>query len=330
MSTITKKPQTPWRVSPPSAPKKKKVKPATDGAVVNSLNGSWGYLFTAPFVIMFLIFGLAPVVYSVYIAFFQWDPLDMTHTYIGLDNFSRVIVDEQFWLAVRNTFSMWALSTFPQMIMAIALANVLRNPMLKFKTFWRTMLLVPNITSVLAVAIVFGQLFSRDFGLVNLAREWLGMNNHINFVSETIPGHIAIATMITWRWLGYNSLIFLAAMLAVPNELYEAASIDGASKWRQFTNVTLPGIRNTITFVLVVGTIGGLQVFAEPLTLSGGESGGDSRQFSTLTLFLFEQAHMGNWGYAATIGIMITFIVLIISGINFFFTRRIANGENQQ
>jgi len=254
----------------------------------------------------------------------------MTHTFIGIDNFKRVIVDGQFWLAVGNTFSIWAMSTFPQMVMAIGLANVLRNPKLKFKTFWRTMLLVPNITSVLAVAIVFGQLFSRDFGLVNLAREWLGMPNHINFVSETIPGHIAIATMITWRWLGYNSLIFLAAMLAVPNELYEAASIDGASSWRQFTNVTLPGIRNTITFVLVVGTIGGLQVFAEPLTLAGGESGGDSRQFSTLTLFLFEQAHMGNWGYAATIGIMITFIVLIISGINFFFTRRIANGENVQ
>jgi len=329
MSNTASKPLSPWRSSDPRKAKKPKEK-ASDGAVVKSLNGGWGYLFTAPFVVMFLIFGLAPVIYSVYIAFFSWDPLDFTHTYIGIDNFVRVVQDEQFWLAVRNTFSIWALSTFPQMVMAIALANVLRNPMLKFKTFWRTMLLVPNITSVLAVAIVFGQLFSRDFGLVNLAREYLGMGTHIDFVSETVPGHIAIATMITWRWLGYNALIFLAAMLAVPNELYEAASIDGASGWRQFRYVTLPGIRNTITFVLVVGTIGGLQVFAEPLTLAGGESGGDSRQFSTLTLFLFEQAHMGNWGYAATIGIMITFIVLIISAINFVITRRLGSGENVQ
>jgi len=329
MTNSATKPLSPWRAPRPKKLKKRKAN-SDDGSVVQSLNGGWGYLFTAPFVIMFLIFGLAPVIYSVYIAFFQWDPLDFTHVYIGLDNFVRVVQDEQFWLAVRNTFSIWALSTFPQMVMAIALANVLRNPMLKFKTFWRTMLLVPNITSVLAVAIVFGQLFSRDFGLVNLAREYLGMSDHINFVSETIPGHIAIATMITWRWLGYNALIFLAAMLAVPNELYEAASIDGASSWSQFRYVTLPGIRNTITFVLVVGTIGGLQVFAEPLTLAGGESGGDSRQFSTLTLFLFEQAHMGNWGYAATIGIMITFIVLIISGINFVFTRRLGSGENVQ
>lgn len=323
------KSSSPWRTKSAAvtAPRKSKK---VDGAVVPSLEGRWGYLFTAPFTVMFLIFGLAPVIYSVYIAFFQWDPLDFTHTYIGVKNFQDVIVDDRFWLAVRNTFSIWALSTFPQMVMAIALANVLRNPKLRFKTFWRTILLVPNITSVLAVAIVFGQLFSRDFGLVNLAMGWLGFPHHINFVSETIPGQIAIATMITWRWLGYNALIFLAAMLAVPNELYEAAAIDGAGRWRQFVSVTLPGIRNTITFVLVVGTIGGLQVFAEPLTLAGSEAGGDSRQFSTLTLFLFEQAHMGNWGYAATIGIMITFIVLIISGINFLITRRIGSGENIQ
>ncbi|MFM7030830.1 MAG: carbohydrate ABC transporter permease [Micrococcales bacterium] len=317
----------PWRTPSAKAVKRKNQKP--DG-VVPSLQGRWGYLFTAPFTVMFLIFGLAPVIYSVYIAFFQWDPLDFTHSYIGLKNFQQVIVDDRFWLAVQNTFQIWALSTFPQMILAIALANVLRNPKLRFKTFWRTILLVPNITSVLAVAIVFGQLFSRDFGLVNLALGWLGFTHHIDFVSEAIPGQIAIATMITWRWLGYNALIFLAAMLAVPNELYEAAAIDGANRWRQFTSVTLPGIRNTITFVLVVGTIGGLQVFAEPLTLAGSEAGGDSRQFSTLTLFLYEQAHMGNWGYAATIGIMITFIVLIISGINFLITRRIGSGEAVQ
>jgi cellobiose transport system permease protein len=148
MSNTASKSLSPWRASDPRKAKKPKQK-ASDGAVVNSLNGGWGYLFTAPFVVMFLIFGLAPVIYSVYIAFFSWDPLDFTHTYIGIDNFVRVIQDEQFWLAVRNTFSIWALSTFPQMVMAIALANVLRNPMLKFKTFWRTMLLVPNITSVL-------------------------------------------------------------------------------------------------------------------------------------------------------------------------------------
>jgi cellobiose transport system permease protein len=114
-------------------------------------------------------------------------------------------------------------------------------------------------------------------------------------------------------------------MLAIPGELYESASLDGASKWKQFIYVTLPSLRNTITFVLIVGTIGGLQVFAEPLILGGSYNGGDSGQFSTLTLFLFDQAFVAyKWGYAAAIGIMITFIVAIVSFINFLITRKLA------
>ena len=107
-----------------------------------------------------------------------------------------------------------------------------------------------------------------------------------------------------------------------------SASLDGASGWQQFIYVTLPQLRNTITFVLIVGTIGGLQVFAEPLTLGGTFDGGSSRQFSTLTLFLYEQAFVNNkWGYAAAIGILITVIVGIVSIINFFITRQLASED---
>jgi cellobiose transport system permease protein len=311
---------TPWRPK-----KQKKEKPAIPG--LRSLNGKWGYLFIAPFVIMFLIFGLAPVSYSTYVAFFDWDPLG-GQTFIGFDNFTYLLQDDVFWQSIGNTFDIWFWSTFPQMILSIGLAAVLRNRFLKFKTFWRTVLLVPNITSVLAVAIIFGQLFGRDYGMVNFVLSWFGIP-HIDFVEQALPGHIAIAAMITWRWFGYNALIFLASMLAIPDDLYESASLDGAGAWKQFRFVTLPGIRNTITFVLIVGTIGGLQVFAEPLTLGGTTTGGDSHQFSTLTLYLYDQAFVvGSWGYGAAIGIMITIIVLIISGINFLLTRQIAGGDN--
>jgi cellobiose transport system permease protein len=210
------------------------------------------------------------------------------------------------------------------LIMSIGLAAVLHNPALRGSTFFRTILLVPNITSVLAIAIVFGQLFGRDFGMVNFVLGLFGVEN-IDWVQGTTSSHVAIAAMIVWRWTGYNALIFLAAMLAIPNELYESASLDGAGKFKQFIYVTLPSLRNTITFVLIVGTIGGLQVFAEPLILGGSFNGGDSGQFSTLTLFLFEQAFVAyKWGYAAAIGIMITVIVAIVSVINFFITRKIA------
>lgn len=310
----------PWRTE------KKPKKVAVTG--IHSLNGKWAYLFTSPFFVMFTIFGLIPVIYSIYIAFYQWDPLDPTaQVFVGLDNFKFLLEDDNFWNAVRNTFSIWAFSTLPQMAIAIFLASILRNPILRGATVWRTLLLIPNITSVLAVALVFGQLFGREYGMINYVISLFGFD-HIDFVEDTIPGHIAIATMITWRWVGYNALIFLAAMLAIPQELFESAAIDGASKWQTFRYVTLPQLKNTITFFLIVGTIGGLQVFAEPLIL-GGAGGGANRQFSTLTLFLFEQAFINvNWGYGAAVGIAITVLVLIISLINFMITRRIASADN--
>jgi cellobiose transport system permease protein len=272
---------------------------------------------------MFLIFGLAPIIYSVYIAFFNWDALG-TQEFIGLANFDELFVDTRFWNALINTLDIWLLSTIPMLIFSIGLAAILHNPALRGSTFFRTILLVPNITSVLAIAIVFGQLFGRDFGMVNIIVGAFGFE-HIDFVQGTTSSHVAIASMIVWRWTGYNALIFLAAMLAIPNELYESASLDGAGKFKQFIYVTLPSLRNTITFVLIVGTIGGLQVFAEPLILGGSFNGGDSGQFSTLTLFLFEQAFVAyKWGYAAAIGIMITVIVAIVSVINFFITRKLS------
>jgi cellobiose transport system permease protein len=311
---------TPWR-----QPKNKVVE---RHAGISGKEARMGYLFVSPFFVMFLIFGIAPIAYTTYIAFFNYDPLG-EQTFIGMQNFTDLWADSRFWIALRNTFSIWIFSTFPMLFMAIGLASVLRTPNLKFKIFWRTILLMPNITSVLAVAIVFGQLFGREFGMINFLGSFLGLEK-IDFITETIPSHIAIATMITWRWVGYNALIFLAAMLAIPNELYESAGLDGASKWQQFRYVTLPQLRNTITFVLIVGTIGGLQVFAEPLTLGGDFAGGDSRQFSTLTLFLFEQAFVEfKFGYAAAIGIAITFIVIIISAINFALTRRIASEDSK-
>ncbi len=310
------KPPSPWK---PAKPQRK----ANNVNAVPSLNGNWGYLFTAPFFVMFLIFGLAPIIYSVYIAFFNWDALG-TQEFIGLANFDELFVDTRFWNALVNTLDIWLLSTIPMLIFSIGLAAILHNPALRGSTFFRTILLVPNITSVLAIAIVFGQLFGRDFGMVNIIVGAFGFE-HIDFVQGTTSSHVAIASMIVWRWTGYNALIFLAAMLAIPNELYESASLDGAGKFKQFIYVTLPSLRNTITFVLIVGTIGGLQVFAEPLILGGSFNGGDSGQFSTLTLFLFEQAFVAyKWGYAAAIGIMITVIVAIVSVINFFITRKLS------
>ena len=311
-----KAPLTPW--------KSKTAKPLPG---VGSLNGRWGYFAIAPFFLIFLVFGVAPVVYSIYIAFFKWDPLGESE-FNGINNFIFLLQDSDFWIAMRNTFSIWALSTFPQLVIAISLAAILRNKRLNGKSFWRTILLVPNITSIIAITIVFQQLFGREYGLINALLGLIPGVENIDFIEGTLSSHIQIATMITWRWLGYNTLIFLASMLAIPDELYESASVDGASKWQQFRYVTLPSLKNTITFVLIVGTIGGLQVFAEPQQLAA--DGGSTKQFLTLTLFLYNQAFLNNkYGYAAAVGIAITIIVLIISAVNFWITRKIS-GESSR
>ena len=314
-----KAPLTPWKKK---SNKEKKPLPG-----IASLDGRWGYPAIAPFFLIFLVFGVAPVIYSIYIAFFKWDPLGESE-YNGINNFIFLFQDSDFWIALRNTFSIWALSTFPQLVIAISLAAILRNKRLKGKSFWRTILLVPNITSIIAITIVFQQLFGRDYGLINGILGLIPGVDNIDFIEGVIPSHVQIATMITWRWVGYNTLIFLASMLAIPDELYESASVDGATKWQQFKYVTLPSLKNTITFVLIVGTIGGLQVFAEPQQLNA--EGGSTKQFLTLTLFLYNQAFLNNkYGYAAAIGIAITVIVLIISAINFVITRKLS-GEGSR
>ncbi|MEO1063675.1 MAG: sugar ABC transporter permease [Actinomycetota bacterium] len=285
-----------------------------------------GYLYVAPFFLVFAVFGLYPLVYTGWVSLHDWDPLGDS-TFIGLDNYERLLFDDpRFWNSVRNTLSIWVLSTVPQLIFALVLAQVLNERLLRGKTFFRMALLVPNITSVLAVAIVFTSIFGRDYGIVNWILESLGFER-INWQAEKWSSHLAIATMVMWRWTGYNALIYLAGMQAIPRELYEAAMIDGASRWRQFVHVTVPQLRPTIIFTVIISTIGGMQIFAEPLVFGGdrGTEGGSGRQFQTMTLFLYEQGFRRfNFGYASAVAWLLVFLIAIFAVVNFFIVRRIS------
>lgn len=286
--------------------------------------GLLAFFAISPFYILFLTFGLFPIAYSFFIAFFDWDPLGL-HIYIGFENFKNILVDERFWLALRNTLSIWILSTVPQLAAALGLATILNKNKLRFSGFWRSAVLIPNITSTVAVAVVFSSIFGRDFGVINYLLQHIGFNK-IDWVSGTLSSHIEIAIMVIWRWTGYNALIYLASMQSISKELYESAELDGASTWKQFRYVTLPGIRNTMIFTVTVSTIGGLQIFGEPLIVGGGNlGGGNDRQFSTLTLFLYEQAFQNfKFGYAAAIGILMLIVILFFALLNSWITGRIS------
>ncbi len=284
--------------------------------------GRLAFFAVSPFYFLYLIFGIFPILYTSYMAFFSWDPLG-EKIFIGLANFTNLLADDTLWKALRNTLSIWVLGTVPQLALALYMATLLNRTRLRFSGFWRSAILIPNVTSVLAIAVIFSSLYGRDFGLINYALSFFGIDK-INWMNGTFSSHVEIATMIIWRWTGYNALIYLAAMQSIPKELYESAQLDGANAWEQFRFITLPGIRNVLIFTVTMSTIGGLQTFNEPYIL-GGVTGGNDKQFYTLAMFLYEEAFRKfQFGYGAAIGIFIFFCVVIFAIINATIASKIA------
>lgn len=286
-----------------------------------------GYAFLSPFFILFGIFGLLPILFTIYVSFFQWDLLG-TQNWVGFDNYVELIQDSRFYQSLGNTISIFLMSSVPQLISALLLAIVLNSKKLRLRNFWRAVILFPFITSTVAVAVVFGAMFADNGGMMNWALGLLGIG-HVAWHADGLAGQIVIAMMVNWRWTGYNTLIFLAALQAIPGELYEAAEMDGASKISQFFNITIPQIRPTIFFTVVTSTIGGLQIFAEPMQFGGGNySGGSDGQFRTMTLFLFDQAFAQlKLGYASAIAIGLFVIIAIVAGINFLVSSRLVKAD---
>lgn len=282
------------------------------------------YAYIAPFFLIFAVFGLFPFAFTFYVALFDWNPIG-DQNFIGVDNFSRMFGDPRFWKAAGNTLSIWALSTIPQLLLALVLAHVLNNARLRFALFFRMSMLVPYVTSVAATAIVFAQLFDRDYGLLNWLLGLFGVAP-VDFVQSTWGSHVLIATMVTWRWFGYTTLLYLASLQAVPRAVYEAAAIDGAGAWQRFRHITIPSLRPIIIFTVVTSTIGGLQIFTEPLLIATGAplTCGAVRQCQTLTLFLYEQGFGEfEFGYGSAVGVALFVMIVAIAAINYLLSSRI-------
>ncbi|MEV0231333.1 sugar ABC transporter permease [Nonomuraea sp. NPDC050786] len=280
------------------------------------------YALVSPYFLLFAAFGLFPLAFTLYYSLYDYD-LAGTVEWTGLGNYTALLGDEDFWNAVVNTVSMFLIATIPQMLLALLLANGL-NKRFRFRLPIRMSVLLPLVTSVVAVAVVFTQLYARDWGLVNWVLSWFGVDK-TNWRAERIPSWIAIATMVDWRWTGYNAIIFLAGMQTIPRDLYEAAAIDGASRRRQFWQITLPMLRPTMIFVVLNSTIGGLTLFSEPTTFyNGNVDGGSQGQFQTVAMFIVKQGFREfDYGYAAAAAWLLFLLILIGAAINFLFVRRI-------
>jgi cellobiose transport system permease protein len=283
------------------------------------------YAFVSPFFLLFAAFGLFPLIYTGWASLHTVEltaPTDME--WAGLDNFTRIFDDEFFWNAAKNTLTIGIISTVPQLLMAMGLAHIL-NYKLRGSTFYRVVMLAPYATSIAAASLVFVLLFGRDYGMINWAIDLVGLDK-IDWQNDKWASQIAVSSIVIWRWTGYNALIYLAAMQAIPQDLYESAALDGASRWRQFIHVTLPQLRPTILFTVVVSTIGASQLFGEPLLFDAnkGASGGSQHQFQTLGLYLYEQGWINqHLGRASAIAWTMFLILIVIGIVNYVISRRL-------
>ena len=244
------------------------------------------YVLLSPFLVLFAVFGVFPLLFSLYLAFQTWEPtsgLDAMQ-FVGFDNFVFSLRDDWFWKSLGNTAWLALASGVPQHLVAIPLAYFIHSSFKGLRNGVVGAYFMPYITSTVAIAILFSSLFSTDFGLINVGLQalskvpvlgWLVPAEAIDWLND--PDHIkpAIATIVFWRYVGFNLVLYLAALQTIPKDIYEAATMDGAGRLQQFFFITLPSLKPMIFFGVTLSVIGGLQLFEEPFILTGGRGGSD-------------------------------------------------------
>lgn len=276
------------------------------------------YLFLAPNTLGFLIFTALPVVAALVLAFYDWDLL-LGAEYVGLENFRRLLFeDDVFRAAGLNTFYFVAVSVPLSAGLGLAVA-LLCNQALRGITIFRAIFLLPYVTITVAVALVWRWLYHPTLGLFNNLLALVGIEGPSWLVSTrwAMP---AIILLTIWKSFGYNMVLFLAGLQGIPEQLYEAATIDGANAWQRFRHVTLPMLSPTTFFVVIISIIGSFQVFDQALVMTGG---GPGVATTTLVLFIyqvgFQSFHMG---YAAAAAWLLFVVIMVFTLIQFRTQRR--------
>lgn len=278
------------------------------------------YTFISPFFILFSIFGLYPIFFTFYLSFFKWDALGPMK-YVGFKNYDLITSDPTFWISFSNTLIMGLMGTVPQVILALLLAVLLHSGMTRFKKTFRILYFMPNITSIVAVTLVFSTLFGNN-GMINWMLNGVGLDS-MAFNSGWWGVKIAISTMVMWRWTGYNAIIFLSGLQSIPMDLYESARIDGANRRQQLFSITLPLLKPFIIFVSLQSTIGALQLFTEPYVFLGQSGTGSTRQEGiTMVTYLYSEAFRnGFFGTAAATAVLLFLVTILFSVLNMLISR---------
>ncbi len=265
------------------------------------------YLMVSPYLIFVLVFVLFPVLFCFFLTFHKWNII-APMKFIAADNYIRLFQDRLFWKAIGNTLKFLLLHIPLQLIVSLFLAYLL-NQKIRASAFFRASFFMPVIVSGVVVTILWQQLLGFDSGLINRLLTSIGLAKVGWLVNPDIAIY-SIAVMATWKNVGLYVILFLVGLQTVPPQYYEAAKMEGATRWQQFYYITLPMINPTIFMVVILSTIGGFNLFIEPYIMTGG---GPLNQTLSAVLYIYKQAFQYyNMGYSATLGFFYAIMIMTV------------------
>ncbi len=267
-----------------------------------------GYLFTLPYLIFFTVFVAYPVGFAFYLTVHSWNIVRPEKPFVGFRNYERLLSDELFYKALQNTFVFLIVHIPLQIAVALLLAVVL-NQKIRGRAFFRVAFFLPFVTSGAIISLIWLRLYADD-GLLNNALNSVGLPA-LGWLSSPRLAMPSIAIMATWKNVGYYLMIFLAALQAIPSQLYEESYLNGANAWQRFWYITLPLLNPAMVLVVVLSTIGGFSLFVEPFVMTGG---GPVDSTLSIVLYLYRQAFQFlRMGYAATLGVALALIIFAVT-----------------
>jgi len=275
------------------------------------------YLLISPFYIIFIIFQLMPIGFSVFLSFADWNGMGPI-SFVGVENFNTMFQDAKFWNSFRVSLTITVVCTILGTAAAVLLAVLLEKIEDRLANLLRVIFFLPSVTSVVVISYIWKQLYSTDYGYFNAALIKLGLPPQ-DWLSDPTWAMFALLVMLIWAGLGWDALIITTGLRAIPDDLYDSGRVDGTTDWTEFRYITLPLLRPTLLFVLVTGVIFLWGIFAQPNLLTGG---GPLRATQSVAMYLYQQAfNYHKFGYASAIAVLLSLIMFFSSWLNFRFIR---------
>jgi multiple sugar transport system permease protein len=278
------------------------------------------YLFISPGLLLFAVFTFFALILTLYLTFHRWSIIEPDKPFIGFDNYRRLIDDESFHRAAINTIYFTGASVPFTMLIGLGIALLLNQP-LWGRSIFRTIYFLPIVTPFVVVSIVWKWLYQPDYGLFNfyLLKTHL-IDQPLLWLSDQELAMPAVIMMSIWGGIGYSMIIYLAGLQAVPQELYDAAAVDGAGPWARLRYITIPMLRPTTLFLLIIGVIGSFQVFTQIFIMT---SGGPVERTTTMVYFIYRTAFINfDMGYASMLAYALFVMLLVFTGINLRLNRQ--------